>query len=186
MLRESNEMEVGFKLEPRVSRLEGELGQLISTVSSLAQSTEKFHRDIGLKLDRLAEGNRPNFGLLAQWTGVLVVIIGLIASPIAYHFNKSIEELDIKLQKEYTLIGETLRERQNSLQVSINELDTRLQREFIVANNNTKSTAEAFGKSSDEARFALAKQIEKLDYWITERIRGDLEELRARRLKDKQ
>ena len=184
MLRHIDESEENIRLEPRVARLEGELGQLITTVSSLAQSTEKFHRDIGGKIDRIAESNRPNMGLMAQWTGVLIVVIGLIASPIAYHFNKSIEYLDVKLQKESILISDTQKERQDSLRTSINELDVRLQREFIIANNNIKSTAEALSRSSSEEKNVLTKQIDKLELYIIDNIKGDLMELRERRLKD--
>ena len=90
----------------------------------------------------------------------------------------------IKLQKESILISDTQKERQDSLRTSINELDVRLQREFIIANNNIKSTAEALNKSSSEEKNVLTKQIDKLELYIIDNIKGDLMELRERRLKD--
>jgi len=85
-------METQNQIESRLSRMEGEFEQLVSTVSSLAQSTTTFQRDIGSKIDALSKATHPNLGLLVKALSVVVTIIGLIGGIIAFHYNSRISD----------------------------------------------------------------------------------------------
>ena len=150
--------------------------EFTGAVSDLREAIDR----LGLRLNA---ATAPNFSTMAAWAGILLTIIGMVATPVAYYFHHAIETLDLKLQNEYRLINDTQKERENGLRASVLELDSRLQREFNVANANIKSTAEALTVSSTEARQLLAERINKLELWETDRIRADLEELRQWRTK---
>lgn len=158
-------MEAGH-LEPRVARLEGELEQLVTTVNSLARSMDNWQRDMGQKIDGLAKDNKTDFGLMAQWAGIVLTLVAMVAAPIAYHFNKSLDALDHKLQKEYALVNDTTRERLDGLKAQF--LDVQI--------NGSPLTRDRLSK--------LETQVAGLSiYQATETTRA-LDELHQRRLKD--
>ncbi len=192
--------ETSIHLEPRVSRLEGELAQLVTTVGDLTHSMETWQRDISGKIDRISDRSRPDFGLMAQWSGIILLIIGMIAAPIGYYFNTNMTQLDNKLQKEYQLVTETQKERQNTAFAAIAELDARLQRETILQTETLREQVNTLNKSVEQLDVRLQRefnlssgnmqlvaeksdsQIQKIQDWINDGIKADLEELRLRRM----
>jgi len=132
--------------------------------------------------DRVNLSGQPNFQTLASWAGILLGIIGLISAPIAYHFNHTIESLDSKLQKEYTLINETMAEKVGSQKRSLDELDSRLQREFLTSQDFIKQTAITLNQTLEKRHEEVVGRINRLETWTLDSIRGDLEELRKRRM----
>lgn len=167
-------MPINHSIEPRVARLEGELEQLVAAVNSLAKSTstwqsefahttEEWRREVSTKIDGLNRETRPNVGLMAQWAGVVLSIIALVSTPIAFHFNDKISTLDAKLQKEYGLVNDSMKEKVDSLRIQFDE----------VQKNGSPITRERLAKS------------EVLDEITKHQLLADLEELHQRRLKDK-
>jgi len=166
-----------------------ELGQVFAQSQQNAKQIETLHEEFGLLRrelstsinalgDRLSAATAPNFATLAAWGGVLLGIIGMVAAPVAYHFNNGIQQLDTKLQKEYTLISDAQRQ-------SIVDLDTRLQREFTTANQTTRDTAAVLKEHWNDRHLDLIGRTSRLEDWQRDSIRADLDELRQRRLKDK-
>jgi hypothetical protein len=166
-----------------------ELGQVFEQSRQNAKQIETLHeefsllrRDLSAAInalgDRLSTATAPNFSTLAAWATVVIMIIGMVAAPVAFHFNSGIQHLDQKLQKEYTLISDAQRQ-------SIIELDTRLQREFLTANQAVRDTASVLKEHWSERHQDLMLRTSRLEDWQRDTIRGDLDELRQRRLKDK-
>lgn len=165
--------ELSGKTASKVAALEGEFRQHVSAVNAFVEatsrwqhdfskSTEEWRRELSDKIDGLNRDTRPNFGLMAQWAGIVLSIIALVSTPIAYHFNSAITGLDLKLQKEYTLVNEATKERVGALQKDFEDIKE---------------------KGSPVTRERLTNLEGKSDVmWAN--ILEDLKELRQRRLKD--
>lgn len=154
-------------IESRVSRIEGEVEQLVNTVSTLARTVVDGNRELNAKLDAISTASHPNFGLMAQWSGVLLSVIALVATPIAFHFHQSLAEVDAKLQKEYSLISE-------SQKASISEM-----------RQNFEDVREKGSPITRERLSKLETRAETLGTLYIESIKADLEELRRRRIDEK-
>lgn len=170
-----------------------DLGQVFAQSQQNAERLTELSNNVGKAVDelrgaierlgtRLSTATAPNMMLMASWAGVLLSVIAMIAAPIAYHFNHSIEQLDLKLQKEYTLVNETVSEKVSSLRKETEQLDVRLQREFALANEGIRETAKLAEKAADRVHHELEQRIVQLETKQWEQIKGDLDELRMRRL----
>ena len=113
---------------------------------------------------------------------------------------KAIIALDIKLQKEGTLINDTLKEQMANNAHQVSELDTRLQREFALANEAIKNTALVLEKTTTErietlnqlsiqraeslirAQDVILSRLFQLEVNEKNRDKSDLDELRQRRV----
>jgi hypothetical protein len=139
--------ENGNNLEKRVSTLEGELKQFIATTGHFIEQSElnrlndrrereESQRIVFSKLDSLStslnEKTAPNMMTLATWAGVVVAVILGTATPILYGISESanrdrsetaakFEQLDTKLQREFTLALETQKEGIESLGTNVRE-----------------------------------------------------------------
>jgi hypothetical protein len=74
--------------------------------------------------------------------------------------EKAIATLDAKLQKEYGLVTDTLREETKNVKNQVGELDSRLQSEFRTANDTIKETDVALEKSWTERHNDLRREFE--------------------------
>lgn len=155
-------MKPSGSLEPRVARLEGQLEQIIETVNELKQSNERGFAGISAKIETLNRDARPNFGLFAQWSIVILVFVGMVATPIAYYFNTSILGLDTKLQKEYQLVNQTIQERVDGFQKDFSDI-------------------KLYGSPVIRERLT---RVETKQEVLWNGVIKDLDELRERRMKD--
>lgn len=135
---------------------------------------------------RLNTAMAPNFSTWIGWAGIILAVIGMVAAPVAYYFNHSIESIDTKLQKEYTLINDTMNQRVSAQKEALIELDSRLQREFNLANEYIRTTATVLKTTWDERHVDLANRVTAIESWNSERVKSDLEELRQRRMNQPQ
>lgn len=142
------------QIESRVARIEGELEQLASAVTSLAASTSTFQRDLSTKIDNLSNAAHPNMSLMIQWAGVLLTIIALTATPIAWHYNTVIKDVETASQKDDKALRDEI---------------------TYMRDNGSPSTAARLARN--ENRMDTLESIQR------DAIRADLEELRKYRSK---
>lgn len=153
-------------METRVAKLEGQLSQLVSTVSSFIDSSENWRGEISRSLGKLSENisekTRPNLHTMAVWAAIVLSVIGMVSTPCAFFVIREMNRQD---------------------KVSEN-LDAKLQREFTLMQQNTIDRMESVNRSSQERHEVVSKRVDAMESWKSDQIRSDLDELRARRLKD--
>ncbi len=152
--------------------------QIVEMRSEFSQAITELRKAIGGLSQSLSAETKPNFSVMAAWAGVLLSIVAMVAAPIAYYFNHSVEAIDSKLQKEYELVNATMMERVNGLKAALLEMDIRLQREFLAANTDVKKTADVLTATWAERHKDLIAHVDRLEGWTDERTKADLEELR--------
>lgn len=174
--RERNELALGTVLEQ--SRTNAR------QIEQLGERLDGFAREVRNAMDRISGASAPNMGNMAAWAMVVLSIVALVGTPIAYHFNsavasqrEAVKDLDLKLQREYQLINE-------GQKTAILELDSRLQREFNLLNDHVKTTADALTARNIESHKAVVDRVSKLESWSDDQIKSDLNELRKRRMGD--
>lgn len=107
-----------------------------------------------------------------------------VGQQIVSDLNKKITELDIKLQREFGLIADSLKEKTVSSDRAIVELDTRLQREFLTAYKSLKNTTEALKEQTIIQHSALDDRISRIQLTLERQNEVMAAELQARRLRD--
>jgi len=168
---------------------EVQLGEVFQQSRANAQQIVEMRTEFGTAISDLRKAisnlaqtigaeTRPNFSTMAAWAGILLTIIAMVATPIAYYLNHSLTTLDLKLQKEYQLITDTMGERVKGLNTELANMDIRLQREFIAANDSVKRSAEALTTASADKHKALLDHVSRLESNADARTRDDFEELR--------
>jgi len=107
-----------------------------------------------------------------------------VGQQIVTALDKKITELDIKLQREFALMADTLREKSASSDRAIAELDNRLQREFLTAYGALKDTAEALKEQTINQHNAIDARIDRIQSGIEKDREAAALELQQRRLRD--
>lgn len=152
-------------LESRVAKLEGQLSQLVATVTEFIGASEIWRNDISKTINKLGESladkTRPNLGVMASWAGVVIAIIGAVALPMASNSSKESARHD----------------------VAIRDLDTKLQREYQLMSDKITQSVENVNSRSAERHLEAVKESDRNWEWIKWQTQAELEELRQRRLK---
>lgn len=160
-------------LESRVAKMEGQLATLVTNVKDFIAASETWRNEVSRDFKTVARDQRPNHSVLAVWTGVILTIIGMAAAPTTYFFtremsrqDKSIENLDIKLQREATLMVENT----TSAIKNVGEATT-----AAIKNLN---------EISKERHEAVVKDVDEAKERQRDRDKEDRQELMQRRLKE--
>lgn len=95
----------------RLARLEGDVEQIALGLSNLAKTADANNNQLSAKLDSLSKASAPNLGLFAHWAGVVLTLVFSLATPIAYHFHSTINQLDERVQSERSLTSDLFKER---------------------------------------------------------------------------
>lgn len=149
--------------DERIARLESAMQSLVGTVDKLCA-----------KLDHVGERARPNLGLMAQWTSVLLVVIGIIASPIAYHFSKSIADMEKRSQHEFTSVAGNVKSTADVLNTSrvesLARIDTRIvevkeaaEKAAAFVARNAEIRAEQLASTFKETLVTIDKEMRRQD-----------------------
>lgn len=100
-------------LEPRVASLEANIASISRDVGELTKIVQlqgqQFNAGLANLSDKLSTSVTPNMQTMAAWAIVVLTVVGMVAAPLGWHFEQKVAELDIKLQKEFTLALETQR-----------------------------------------------------------------------------
>lgn len=155
----------GQSLDSRVAKLEGQLSQLVSTVTDFIGASDTWRGEISGAINRLGENiserTRPNLGIMASWAAVVLGIVSAVSVPMfanaakeSTRHDQSIRDLDAKLQREYQLMSDKIVQ--------------------AVENVNSRSV---------ERHVEAVKESDRNWDWIKWQTQADLEELRIRRNK---
>lgn len=119
-------------LETRVAHIEGQISQLVTAIEQSAKISEQnartaehWRENISAEIqnlgNRLTDKTAPNFGTMAAWAAVIVAVIFGISTPILSNMSETskrdredmhrmFSDLDIKLQREFSLSLETAKQ----------------------------------------------------------------------------
>lgn len=151
-------------LDARVAKLEGQLSQLVSTVTDFIGASDNWRGEISNAIARLGENiserTRPNLGIMASWAAVVIAIISAVSLPMFANASK-----------------ESSRHDQN-----IRDLDVKLQREYQLMSDKIVQAVENVNSRSMERHVEAIKETDRVWDWIKWQAQADLEELRTRRL----
>lgn len=139
-----------------------------------SEFTEGFN-ELRKAVDRMGErihvATRPNFSTMAALAGVVITIIVAISTPIGFFVWDKITDqgrktlaLDEKLQREFKLSIETATQKAEAINIA------------------SRERHEEANRDADLIR----AEIKDVRDWQSFLIRSDLDELRARRLRDGQ
>ena len=73
-------------------------------IETVFEAIGKLRDSIDALGNRINTATAPNFSTMAAWAGILLTIIGMVATPVAFYFYDTSRSLDMKLQKEYQLV----------------------------------------------------------------------------------
>lgn len=160
-------------LEARVAKLEGQLSQLVSTVTDFISASETWRKDIsgaiGRVSEHVAERTRPNLSIMAAWAGIVLMIVAAIATPMQINGRRESDRHE----------------------KAIESLDTKLQREYQLMNDKTAQSVENLNGLSKERHETASKytanvqtNVDKLWEWVNAQAQADMNELRQRRMRD--
>lgn len=140
-------------MEPRVARLEG-------AMETLVDSVDKVTRAVSTLSDKVDTRTAPNFTVMLALAGVVLTIVGMVAAPCAWF-----------------VVHELARAEQGQ-----RDLDTKLQREFTLMNETVAASVRSIDSASASRHVDAVARVEKLESWRDAQVRDDLEELRQRRI----
>ncbi len=173
-------MEKHDQLETRVGKIEGQLESLVDSVNifvksqgetnrSLTEGQERNKAAILSRIDDVSKQAAPNMANMAAWATVVISVVVALGALTGFFYlreqdrnTKAIEALDVKLQREYVLMTDTMKEQVANVDRQSKERREEAQHLFEV--NHTDILA--------------------LQKWNQENTLMDLQELRQRRLRD--
>lgn len=157
-----------------------DLGQVWEQSNANATQIHELRQDfnsaiieIRRAIDRMGEkvnqASTPNFATMAIWAGVILTVIGMVFTPVAFFAIREYDRQDKMSEK----------------------LDEKLQREFGLTTQRTDAAIESLNKLSVERHNDAIDQIHRLQNELDgqlefrdSQLRDDLMELRSRRYKD--
>ena len=167
-------------LETRVAKIEGVVSQLTESIGNFITASDRWRSEVRSELHALSEKTAPNFSTMAGWSGILLTVIGMVATPCCYFVIREMErqeivsrELDTKLQREQSLVAEKLKSESDSLRGELHD----------VKELGSPVTRERLGRI-EATLSGNSGKISRLEEWSDGQIKDDLEELRQRRLRD--
>lgn len=117
---------------------------------------------LGDRLERIADRTKLNFTPLFAFSAILLTVIGMVAAPIGFFVWNSIQENRSLTQ----------------------QLDSKLQREFTLALETATQKSESINQQSKERHETAMARIARVEMLNDAKISSDLEELRQRRMRD--
>lgn len=164
-------------LESRVGKLEGQLSQLVTTVTDFVDKSEGWRsglsRDINKLTENISDRTRPNLSLYLSFAGLGVTVIVAFIALLGFFFTREMA----RGHDDY--IRQSELGRQDYI-----ALDNKLQREFQLMVNNAEQKYQEADKNSKERNENVKRDLDSLRSWQDSSDNADRDELRARRLKD--
>lgn len=164
-------------LESRVGKLEGQLSQLVTTVTDFVDKSENWRgslsRDISKLSENISDRTRPNLTLYVSFAALAVSVIIAFISLLGVFFSR-----------EQTQVREGVAKVEQRARDDFKALDDKLQREFQLMVNNAEQKYQDADKNSKERNENVNRDISTLRSWQNSVDDADRAELRARRLKD--
>lgn len=164
-------------LESRVGKLEGQLSQLVTTVTDFVDKSENWRgslsRDISKLSQNISDRTRPNLTLYVSFAALAVSVIIAFISLLGVFFSR-----------EQTQVRESVSKVEQRSRDDFKALDDKLQREFQLMVNNAEQKYQDADKNSKERNDNVNRDISTLRSWQNSVDDADRAELRARRLKD--
>ena len=120
-------------LQSRLAALETSYTSLHADVVSLGRALERFSEETRNSMRQLVEQitqtQRPQWGVLASWAGVLIALVGLLGGTIAYSINekvyhsKAVYEISLSsLKDELSKVREVVVDQSSELRNTSKEL----------------------------------------------------------------
>lgn len=164
-------------LESRVGKLEGQLSQLVTTVTDFVDKSEGWRsglsRDINKLTENISDRTRPNLSLYLSFAGLGVTVIVAFIALLGFFFTREMA----RGHDDY--IRQSELGRQDYI-----ALDNKLQREFQLMVSNAEQKYQEADKNSKERNENVKRDLDSLRSWQDSSDNADRDELRARRLKD--
>lgn len=164
-------------LESRVGKLEGQLSQLVTTVTDFVDKSESWRgsvsRDINKLTENISDRTRPNLSLYLSFAGLGVTVIVAFIALLGFFFTREMA----RGHDDYIRQSELGRQ-------DYKALDDKLQREFQLMVNNAEQKYQEADKNSKERNENVKRDLDSLRGWQNSSDDADRTELRARRLKD--
>lgn len=164
-------------MESRVGKLEGQLSQLVTTVTDFVDKSENWRgslsRDISKLSENISDRTRPNLTLYVSFAALAVSVIIAFISLLGVFFSR-----------EQTQVREGVAKVEQRARDDFKALDEKLQREFQLMVNNAEEKYQDADKNSKERNENVNRDISTLRSWQNSVDDADRAELRARRLKD--
>lgn len=155
-----------MSLESRVAKVEGQLSQLVTTVTDFVSTSTSWRNDVSNAINRLTENisdrTRPNLGIMASWAAVVIAFIVAVGTPIQMNARRESD------RHETALVA----------------MDLKLQREYQLMDQKTAADVANLNAISKERHDTVMHENEKNWDWLKWQTQSDLQELRDRRLKD--
>lgn len=164
-------------MESRVGKLEGQLSQLVTTVTDFVDKSENWRgslsRDISKLSENISDRTRPNLTLYVSFAALAVSVIIAFISLLGVFFSR-----------EQTQVREGVAKVEQRARDDFKALDDKLQREFQLMVNNAEQKYQDADKNSKERNENVNRDISTLRSWQNSVDDADRAELRSRRLKD--
>lgn len=164
-------------LESRVGKLEGQLSQLVTTVTDFVDRSENWRgslsRDISKLSENISERTRPNLTLYVSFAALAVSVIIAFISLLGVFFSR-----------EQTQVRDGVGKVEQRSRDDYKSLDDKLQREFALMQANAEQKYLEADRNSKERNENVNRDIATLRSWQNSVDDADRAELRSRRLKD--
>lgn len=155
-MNEANQTDIGGQFEHRFGSMEAAMRDFLESDRQWKSQITEYIRKVD---DKASQAGRADLGTLAVWAGVVLTIIALVASPIGIFLMREMDRHDN----------------------AIANLDTKLQREFaLTAEGIKQSVAEADVKSREQ-RDDSNRRIVRLENLHDDFQKEEMNELRDRR-----
>lgn len=164
-------------LESRVGKLEGQLSQLVNTVTDFVDKSEGWRSNLSKDINKLNENisdrTRPNLTLYISFASLSVGVIFAFIALLGFFFSR-----------EQAQARDTVAKVEQRGRDDFKSLDDKLQREFQLMVNNAEQKYQEADKNSKERNENVKRDLDALRTWQNSSDDADRSELRARRLKD--
>lgn len=151
-------------------------------VTALERSVQSIETKIDLLVDRISAQQRPQYGLIISLATFLCLVLGAWGTALI-----------LPVKSDNIHLGDSISAFRAEYYRQHEELDTKLQREFGLALDSVKQGTERIDNNSKERHTdienklnALVGRIERIENWQDDQAKADLQELRARRMKEYQ
>lgn len=163
--------------------------QISGLRSDLASFAGEIRNVIERLSNRLDEKTTPNFNTIWAATGVLATVMIAFGALVSSGFQRELDSIKGGVRDEIIAIRAEIGKldvRNDKLtstaEARYGELDMKLQRESVLLNDAVKAEVSAVRGESEKNFRDNHEDINRIRDWTSDRVKADLEELRARRM----